>query len=138
MGGSGVRRLMYNPLTATPAKTGRKLHVILYPHVRKLAPTSPRKFFLSPIVIKGFRKVKPIRICLLCICSGFRRTRENQFVTEKNIRFQTNMATRVVHPSIFQTFIFHYRNENTPFKTSKWKEKVLKKICLPLKCHLES
>ena len=30
--------------------------------VRELAPASPKKFFFVPIVIKGFRKVKPIRI----------------------------------------------------------------------------
>ena len=39
--------------------------------VRELAPAFPRKFFLSPIVINGYRKVKPIRVRLLRICLGF-------------------------------------------------------------------
>ena len=44
--------------------------------------------------------------------------------SEKNIGFQTNMAARVLHAAIVQ--LFHYRIENTPLKTSKWREKVLK------------
>ena len=38
------------------------------------------------------------------------------------------MAARVFHASIFQTFICHYRNENTSFKTSKWKEKFINSL----------
>ena len=48
------------------------------------------------------------------------------------------MAARVLHTSIFQMFVFHYQNENMPFNTLKWKEKVLKKICMPLKWQFES
>ena len=110
-----------------------------YPHVRELSPTSPRKFFLSPIVTKGFRNVKPIRICLLRLCLGFSGDqRELVCHLEKNIRFQMNIAARIVHASIFQMCIFHYRNGNMPFKTWKWKEKVLKKIFMPLKWRLDS
>ena len=58
--------------------------------------------------------------------------------SEKDIRFQTNMAARVVHASIFQTFIFHTRNENTSFKTSKRKEKVLTNVFLTWEWRLES
>ena len=58
--------------------------------------------------------------------------------SEKDIRFQTNMAARVVHALIFQTFIFHTRNENTSFKTSKRKEKVLTNVFLTWEWRLES
>ena len=43
-----------------------------YFSVREHAPASSRKFFLSPIVLKGSRKVKPIRNRLLLICLFFR------------------------------------------------------------------
>ena len=65
--------------------------------------------------------------------------KENQLVTQRRIsEFQTNMATLVLHTSIFQTLIFPYRNENKSFKTLKWEGKVLKKICVPWKWQLES
>ena len=41
-----------------------------YFNVREIAPASRGKFFLYPIVIKSFKKVKLIKIRLLRICLG--------------------------------------------------------------------
>ena len=72
-----------------------------YLSVRELAPASSRKFILSPIVIKGFRKVKLVRILQLRICLGFKGDwREPVCHSDKNIRFQANMPARVLHTSI--------------------------------------
>ena len=98
----------------------------MHPHfsVRELAP---RKFFLSPIVIK---LVKPVYCTYVWVLGGLERTGLSLG--------EEYQISDVLHASIFQTFIFHHQNEKTLFKTSKWKEKVLQKICLPLKWQLES
>ena len=65
--------------------------------VSEIAPASCKKFFLSPYFFFFFFGG-----------GGGGDQREPVCHLEKNIRFQTNMATRVLHASIFQTFIFHY------------------------------